>query len=65
MPRNVGLYLLGFLLVVVGLALAAHLAGVPTPWIVAGAIVLAGFAVLRASRRTPPSGPAPPAFPPK
>ncbi|HEY0781044.1 MAG TPA: hypothetical protein VGE98_01210 [Thermoanaerobaculia bacterium] len=53
-----GLYLVGFTLIVIGLALGAHLAGVPAPWIAAGVIVLIGLGILRAVTRPkyPPDG---------
>ena len=46
-----GLYLVGYTLVVIGLALGAYLAGVPAPWIVAGVIVLIGLGILRSVTR--------------
>jgi hypothetical protein len=59
MSSSFGVYLLGFIVVTAGLAYAAHLAGAPTPWIVAGIIVLAGFGILKAVTKTttkvPPS----------
>lgn len=59
MSSSFGVYLLGFIVVTVGLAYAAHLAGVPTPWIIAGVIVLAGLGILKGvtktTRRVPPT----------
>ncbi|MDP9347810.1 MAG: hypothetical protein M3P24_01475 [Gemmatimonadota bacterium] len=50
-------YLLGFIVLVIGLAGAAHLAGVPSEWIVVGAIVLVGIGILTATTRTKPRDP--------
>jgi hypothetical protein len=52
MSSSFGIYLLGFVVVTAGLAYAAHLAGVPTPWVVAGIIVLAGLGILKAVTKT-------------
>ena len=45
-------YLVGFIILILGLALAAHLLNVPALWIVAGAIVLIGIGVLTATTHT-------------
>ena len=45
-------YLVGFLIFVIGLALAAHLLGAPTTWIVVGVIILVGIGVISATTRT-------------
>jgi hypothetical protein len=47
-----GLYVLGYLIVIGGLTYAATLMHVPTRWIVAGAIVLAGLGILKAVKTT-------------
>ena len=47
-----GTYLIGFIILIAGLALAAHLLNVPALWIVAGVIVLIGIGVLTATTRT-------------
>ena len=49
-----GTYLLGFLLVIVGLAIGAYLLNVPPTWIAVGVIVLLGIGVLTATTRTRP-----------
>jgi len=58
-----GTYLLGFLILIVGLAIAAYLLNVPSMWIVVGAIILVGIGVLMATTRgkmkDPPAPPAP------
>lgn len=60
---SVALYVVGFLILIAGLAWAASLIGVPTTWIVVGAVVLAGIAILaiagNVERREPPPGPPP------
>jgi len=51
------LYLLGYLVVIGGLCYAATLMHVPTHWIVAGALVLLGLAILsgvKAARQKDP-----------
>ncbi|HEX5724578.1 MAG TPA: SoxR reducing system RseC family protein [Longimicrobiaceae bacterium] len=54
-------YLIGFLVLIVGLALAAYLFGLPTSWTIAGAIVLLGIGIIAATTRTKPRDPqAPP-----
>ena len=55
-------YLIGFIVVIVGLCFAAYLLNVPTMWIVAGAVVLIGIGILMATTRTRPKDP--PAPPP-
>lgn len=45
-------YLIGFLVLTVGLAFAAYLLNVPSTWIVVGVIVLMGVGILSATSRT-------------
>jgi hypothetical protein len=45
-------YLIGFAILILGLALAAYLLNVPPLWIVAGVIVMLGIGVLSATGRT-------------
>ncbi|HEX6306829.1 MAG TPA: hypothetical protein VFZ69_01510 [Longimicrobiales bacterium] len=47
-----GIYVLGFVILIVGLALAANMLGVPTVWIGIGVIVLIGIGVLSGVSRT-------------
>jgi MFS superfamily sulfate permease-like transporter len=47
-----GTYLIGFIILVVGLAFAAYLLNVPQTWIFVGVIVLIGIGVLSATTRT-------------
>jgi uncharacterized membrane protein YiaA len=54
-----GTYLIGFIVLTVGLGIAAFLLNVPTMWIGVGVIVLVGIGILMATSRTrmkdPPS----------
>ena len=45
-------YLLGFLVLTIGLAMGAHLVGVPAAWIGAGGIVMVGVGILLAVTKT-------------
>ena len=47
-----GIYIIGFVILIVGLALAANMLGVPTVWIGIGVIVLIGIAVLTGVSKT-------------
>jgi hypothetical protein len=54
-------YLIGFVILILGVAIGAYLLNVPTIWIVVGVIILIGLGVLTATSRTkmkdPPAGP--------
>jgi urea transporter len=52
MSSSFSVYLIGFIILVIGLALGAHLAGVPTHWIVVGVICLIGIGILSAVKKT-------------
>jgi len=45
-------YLIGFIVLIAGLAIAAYLLNVPTTWIAVGVIVLLGIGILSATSRT-------------
>jgi hypothetical protein len=47
-----GLYIIGFIVVIVGLAWGAHLAHVPQQWIGVGVVVLVGLGVVKAVTHT-------------
>ncbi len=47
-----GLYATGFAIVIIGLMYGAHLMHVPSPWIVAGAMVMLGFGILSGVKAT-------------
>ena len=53
-----GTYLVGFLILILGLAFAAYLLNVPSTWIGVGVIVLIGIGVLAATTRTKMRDPA-------
>lgn len=46
-----GSYLIGFVVLIVGLAIGAYLLNVPTTWIVVGVIVLLGLGIISATSR--------------
>jgi uncharacterized membrane protein YiaA len=52
-------FLIGFIVLIVGLGIAAYLLNVPTMWIAVGVIILVGIGILMATSRTkmkdPPS----------
>ena len=50
-------YLIGFVILIIGLAIAAFMLNVPTMWIVVGVIVAIGIGVLMATSRTKPRDP--------
>ena len=52
MSSSFGLYLVGFIILIIGLALGAHLAGMPTLWIAVGVICLLGIGILSAVKKT-------------
>jgi uncharacterized membrane protein YiaA len=51
-------YLIGFLILIVGLGIAAYLLNIPTMWIGVGVVVLLGIGVLSATSRTKMRDPA-------
>lgn len=54
---NFALYMIGFIIVIVGLAWGAMVAGVPQTYIIIGAVVLFGIGILSAVKRTRPKDP--------
>lgn len=56
-------YLIGFVVLIIGLGVAAYLLNVPAQWIVVGAIVLIGIAVVMATTRMKPKDPQQPPSP--
>jgi len=56
-----GIYLIGFIIFIVGLAIAAFLLGAPPMWIGVGVVVLIGIGILTGVSRT--KRPDPPAQP--
>ena len=47
-----GLYILGFLLFIIGVAYGAHMAHVPTQWIAVAIIALLGIGIMTGVSRT-------------
>lgn len=50
-------YMIGFVVLVLGLAIAAFLLNLPPMWIAVGVIVLIGLGILMATSRTKPKDP--------
>jgi positive regulator of sigma E activity len=50
-------YLIGYIVLIIGLTIAAYLLGAPQMWIVVGAIVLIGIGIVTATTRTKPKDP--------
>jgi hypothetical protein len=50
-------YLVGFIVLIIGLAIAAYLVNVPRQWILVGVVVLIGAGILMATTRTKPRDP--------
>jgi hypothetical protein len=46
------LYLFGYIVLIIGLAIGAHMAHVPSRWIGVGALILAGLGILTGVART-------------
>ena len=59
MSSSFGVYVLGFIILIIGLAYGAHLVGVPAGWIGVGVIVLIGIAIMlgvtKTQRKAPPT----------
>lgn len=55
-------YLLGFIILVIGLAVAAYLLGAPPVWIAVGVIVMIGIGIISATSRTKPRDPTQPPY---
>ena len=52
-------YVIGFIILIAGLAIGAYLLNVPSMWIAVGVIVLLGIGVLSATSRTKMRDPSP------
>ena len=50
-------YLIGFIVLIIGLAIAAILLGVSTTWVTVGAIAAIGIGIVTATTRTKPKDP--------
>lgn len=55
-----GLYLVGYILLIVGLAWAASMANVPPQWIAVGVVALLGLGIMTGVSRTRQRDPNPP-----
>ena len=66
MSSSFNVYLIGFIVLIIGLAFGAYLLGAPPTWIGVGVICLLGIGILSAVKKTqartppPPSGTQPP-----
>lgn len=52
MSSSFGVYLIGFIILIIGLAYGAYLIHVPSTWIVVGVICLVGIGILSAVKKT-------------
>jgi positive regulator of sigma E activity len=50
-------YLIGFIILIIGLAIAAILLGVSSTWVTVGAIIAIGIGIVTATTRTKPKDP--------
>jgi positive regulator of sigma E activity len=50
-------YLIGFIVLIIGLAIGAIYLGVSTTWVVIGTIIAIGIGILMATTRTKPKDP--------
>lgn len=55
-------YILGFIILIIGLAIAAYLLGAPSTWIAVGVVILVGIGVIMATSRTKPRDPQEPPY---
>ena len=59
MSSSFNVYLIGFIVVVIGLAIGANLLGAPPMWIGVGVIILMGIGILSAVKKTQAKTPPP------
>jgi uncharacterized membrane protein YiaA len=52
-----GTYLVGYLLVIIGLSIGAYLLNAPPTWIAVGVVVMLGLGIVMATTRTRPKDP--------
>ncbi|HEV8582610.1 MAG TPA: hypothetical protein VGX68_26380 [Thermoanaerobaculia bacterium] len=52
MPSWFNVYLIGFIILIIGLALGAYQLGVSSTWIIIGVICLVGIGILSAVKKT-------------
>ena len=53
-----GIWIVGYIILITGLAYGAHLAHVPQKWIIVGVICLAGLAIIHGVKATKHKDPA-------
>ncbi len=51
LAMSTSIYLVGYFILVVGLALGANLLGVPTSWIIVGVIIMVGIGIMSVANR--------------
>ena len=52
-----GTFLIGFVILIIGLAIGAYLLNVPPMWIIVGVVVALGVGIIMATSRTKPRDP--------
>ena len=57
MPSWFNVYLIGFIILIIGLAMGAHLLGLSSTWIIVGVICLIGIGILSAVKKTQAKAP--------
>ena len=60
MSSSFNVYLIGFIILIIGLAFGAYLLGAPPMWIGVGVICLIGIGILSAVKKTQARTPPPP-----
>lgn len=55
-------FLLGFVVLVIGIAIAAYLLGAPAVWIAVGVVIMLGVGIMIATNRSGPGGPNRPSY---
>jgi hypothetical protein len=43
---SIALYIVGFIVLIIGMAMAANLLGIPQTWIIVGVVIVAGIVIL-------------------
>ena len=59
MSSSFNIYLIGFIVLIIGLALGAYLLGAPPMWIAVGVICMIGIGILSAVKKTQARTPPP------
>ncbi len=53
-------FIIGFIVLIIGLGIGAYLLNVPPVWIFAGCVILIGLGIIMATNKTKPKDPPPP-----